>query len=409
MKITYGNKSVGDLFRATEANEIKSVVNDNFDLLDKTSSVLGNIVTEKSDFPEATNGIIPISGAWLIKGEINMGTDRFEITGDTQFIALDERNDRLVYTGTGGLIRGEGHSFSTKFLSYVTPNGKVFDLEGEPDKLVYILSSGFFNCSGIGDFEDFRFVAIKLCRTNQSGSIRFSGNIGKTVISGTPFEETTAREVIYRPGFTGGIEIKDNWFFREGGEYIEVDDPDVGEIALITGNRFNNINGVNKNFVGFDVSAVGFIIKNNTNQEDSGPFLDAEFVGNETPQTVTTDWSDINTDYVIGSSRLFEYDEATKSFEFKGIRKETVRLVIDSYIESKANNRNFEFALFKDTGEGFEIANGVLPYRFRNLDDTKLIAVSAPLTLTEGDKFKLQVRKPTGTSDILCLSSKCRI
>jgi hypothetical protein len=354
--------------------------------------------------PDPVDGQITLSGAYFIAGTVNIASNEIVLDGDTQLIGLNERTDLLVYTGSGTAITGNGHSFSTKFVSFSTPSGKVFDLTGTSEKFVYMLSNGFFNCASIGDFETFRFVAIKLARINGSGSIRFDGAIGKALVSDTPFEQATATEIIYGATFDGGAEVKGNWFFDGGGGHIEFEDVGLNQQAAITGNRFTQAD--EPNFIGFNESTVGFIVEDNIGQINSGSFLDASFSGNETPITVGTDWMDINVDYSINYTQRFTYNEADKSFTYLGVRDSLLRAMVQLFAESGGNNQDFEFGLFVDNGDGFELAEPVVPYRFRQADNTSFISVGARLVIEAGARFTLRVRKPGGSSGITFLSSK---
>ena len=373
------------------------------------SEGFGDTLNLTVGLPSAVDGVITLSGAYLIAGTVNIGNNTIVLSGDTQLIGLNERSDVLVYTGNGTAITGEGHSFSTKFLSFSSPNGKMFDLTGTSSKFVYMISNGFFSCQTIGDFSTFRFVAIKLARANGSGSIRFSGAIGKALVTDTPFEDSTATEMIYTSTFDGGAEIKGNWFFDDGGQYIEFEDVGTAQLGIITGNRFTNT-GANSNFVGFSEETIGFIVSDNVNQIDSGVFLDAFFSGNTTALSVGTEWVDINVPYEVEYSQRVVWDVATNSFQLTDVRDNLLKIIFDAYTEAGSNNDDYEFAIFSQNGEGaFTMLTTPIPYRFRQSNNTEFISIKDRVLLSPETKFKLRVRKPSGSSNITFLSSKAII
>lgn len=138
-------------------------------------------------------------------------------------------------------------------------------------------------------------------------------------------------------------------------------------------------------------------------------YLDASFSGNTTAQTVGTSWQDLNTNFTVHYSKLVSWDGATNSFEYTGVRDRPEKIVFHSYVESAANNEDFEFAIFTDTGSGFTMLGAAFPYSFRTADNTEVIAVGNRFEIETGTKFKMQVRKPSGSSDLTFLSSKVLI
>lgn len=137
------------------------------------------------------------------------------------------------------------------------------------------------------------------------------------------------------------------------------------------------------------------------------PYLDAEFSGNTTAQTVGTDWEDINAVFSTNYSNLLSWELATKSFLYEdGDFPRSIKIQFKTFIESTSNNQSFEFGLFVDSGAGFALKGVVMPYTFRQSDDTREVSIGTRFDITTGSKFKLRVRKPSGSSDILFLASK---
>ena len=139
-------------------------------------------------------------------------------------------------------------------------------------------------------------------------------------------------------------------------------------------------------------------------------YLDAGFSGNTTPQTVTDEWSGINADFIVEYSRLVTYDSQTKSFLYAdGDFPRPIKVNVDCYAESQSNNADFEFGLFLDSGEGFNLIGVSIPYTFRQSDNTELLSIGSRFDIQTGDRFKFHIRKPSGSSDILFLSSRVTI
>jgi len=157
-----------------------------------------------------------------------------------------------------------------------------------------------------------------------------------------------------------------------------------------------------------DMNEIKSAVNNNSN--DSELHLDAKFTGNTTPQTIGTDWVDITQEFTINSANNFSYDADTNSFVYDGVRAYLVRGEITYYAESAGNNQDIEFGLFIDTGAGFElVANTAFPYSFRLADSTQALIISFRETMTADEKFKMRVRKPSGSSDFTFLSGKAMV
>ena len=367
----------------------------------------GEQLNVNMSLPDPVNGEIHVSGAYFLTGIQEIGANVIVLDGKTEFIGLNSSENYILYTGTGSAVTGTGHSFTSMFFSYVTPNGSAFNLTGAEGRFFSSVYNGFFNQaspSKINGFED--FASIKLGRVVDGAGFEFDGAFGKVGIFDTPFENITGVEIKTLAGFDGLLALNNNYFKDVGGSHIEVVDTSNVR-ARITNNDFEDVEG--SYFVGFDETTIGFDVQNNTNQINSGTFLDASFSGNTTPQTVTTEWSDINTDYAINYSQRVTYDSADNSFVYNGVRDSLLRAKINSYVESQSNNSNFEFGFFVDSGSGFELVEPAIPYRFRQADNTEFISASARLEVPNASRFKLRVRKPSGSSDITFLSSKAII
>lgn len=140
------------------------------------------------------------------------------------------------------------------------------------------------------------------------------------------------------------------------------------------------------------------------------PVLDAEFSANTAPQTVGTEWEDINADYVINYQHLFSWDAGTKSFLYSdGDFERSIKVMFTVFVESAGNNEDFEFGIFVDEGGGFQLEGVALPYSFRTADDTQVLTIGTRFDISTGTKFKLRVRKPSGSSDLKVLASKVLI
>lgn len=99
MKIGYAAKRRGDLWTATEANEVKEVVNANADILDgHTSSIetLGNTLDETSRQTKANTQNIKtlmadnVKSVWLTQEEYDALVDAGTVDENTEYNIYEE-------------------------------------------------------------------------------------------------------------------------------------------------------------------------------------------------------------------------------------------------------------------------------------------------------------------------------
>lgn len=360
-----------------------------------------------------TNGKINLNGKYLVTGTVNIGNNEIVLQGDTQLIGFTASADLILYNGTGSMISGNGYGFVARYIAISSPNGSVFDITGTADKVVYMQTVVFNNCDSIGTISTYNIASIQSSQIVGCGSITFDGAMGVANVNGCVFESATDTEIVTTSGFTGGSEIRDNWFKDSGGGYIQYFNFD-GKPGLIRGNRFGNVDfRTVSNFVGFDKGTVGVIVQDNVNQADSDILVDGYFIGNTTVETVTTAWKDINPTYTIAHNERVEYNLAGNYFEYTGSRVVENDIRFNIYSEAQSNNTTFEFAIHVDRndGNGFTLENGFFPFRFRSADTTQMILLESRIEMHPNDKFKLRVRRPSGSanSNILFLSGKAVI
>jgi len=153
-QITWPNKNTGDQVFATEQNETKAAVNDNDARVTIIESVEGNIITDVSQLPTPSGGVITLSDNdidWTFKGVVDISPNVLEITGQNVKIkgTYSER-DGITTTATGSIIKNTTSNLlmenfcieapsASQVFEFSNSNTKIFQLEK-----VKIISSGIF-------------------------------------------------------------------------------------------------------------------------------------------------------------------------------------------------------------------------------------------------------------------------
>lgn len=388
----------GDLDSQTDLrNELDSIV---------ANTINGTTLNLQLDLPDPDiNNEIHVSGNYLITGTIDIGTNEIVLDGETHFVGLNASDDFLIYSGINAAVRGTGFTFTAVHCAFSTPNGKAFNLVGGANQyftLLYVGLDGQAAASILDGFQE--YAVLELCGITGGAGVEFDGITGKAGVFNTYFRGITGPEVKALTNFDGLLAIGNNFFKDLGGAHIEAVSLTNTRIRITT-NDFVTNTGTSF-FVGFTEEDIGVSVVGNTNQVDSRVALDAYFVSNATAQTVTTTWVDIDQAYTVEYAQRIAWDALTNSFNFLDAKDALIRFDIDLYAESAANNEDFEFAIFRDTGTGFTLYSPIYPYSFNTAGVINFITIKERITIPPGSKFKMRMRKPAGSSNITIVSSK---
>ena len=380
--------------------------NGELDILHELSSrniLKTKVVKTLNDLPKSVNGEIVLNGSYLITGTLEC-SDTIVLSGDTTIMGIDPENDKIVYTGTGYAVEGDGHNFTTLNLSYSSSTGGLISLSGTASNSVLIDSCRLLESTKPARFSSFNHVKIHNSYFKGGYGIELSGTFLNAIISTNIFEDITGAEIFFRDDYSGSFDITENWFKDAGGEYIELEDNQSGFVwTTITLNRFED----SPAFVNINSDQLGFFVHANVNQRDCRATINVSFNGNTTPITLTTDWADFNGTYLIIDASRFDIDTLTNSIRYLSLREHQFRVIATAYVEVADNNKVLEFAFFYKNGAGsFSIiADTLRPINFKVKESTQTVILQEIITLKRFDQLKIMARTTSGTTDTLISSS----
>lgn len=143
-------------------------------------------VSSKHDFPEAVNGVISISGSWLITTEVDLEGDRIEFTGSGALLGTTPEVSILYSTGLNNdplitstySIKLYGITFST------TSSSPILDLQASNSLYTVLVDAvNFVDCPLVGTINGYGNTIFNSTALLNSGNLIFDGVLDTVAFS----------------------------------------------------------------------------------------------------------------------------------------------------------------------------------------------------------------------------------
>jgi len=213
-KITYADKvenggasNEGKLF-ASDANEIKNVVN---------SNSLNQVIAYKSvaDLPSAVGGVRTFSDnnmTYIFDGTFDIGTDELVFNGDSQEIKGSNCSASLIQSATTGNMITLSNSVQMSCLSLLNVGGGtiLFAQDAGTDSLI-IDKVAFIQGTQAIRIDNYKTVVIRTCGfLNNVNGILLENSINDILIAENDFRSLTGDTIDLDSATTNGISIRHN-------------------------------------------------------------------------------------------------------------------------------------------------------------------------------------------------------
>lgn len=169
------------------------------------------VINQLSDFPTASGGKITLAAntVYCITGSINIGTDYLELGDNTKLEGISALISQIIYTGTGGALRGTDVSVSIEGLTIasVTAGGLCWNfVNAAKTKTAFINECIISSQNSKGIIDGYNIQYISTCNfVNTSNGIELkNGNYLYVISAG--FDSTNTGTFITIPSgsYIGG-------------------------------------------------------------------------------------------------------------------------------------------------------------------------------------------------------------
>lgn len=227
------------------------------------------VINTLSDFPAASGGKITLlpSTKYFITGSIVIGTDYIEMSENTTLEGVSGFVAQIIYTGSGGAIRGTDVTCSINSITFVASgvSGKVFDLSNAANTKTFVLQQCIIaNSTEIGSVDGFNIVLIDIVNhVNNSDGWTFTDNTNLFLLD-TSFSDDNGGTFVDLSSGTFDNVIISRCNFEVGGGDTGLD-IDYASITVTNSiNIFSNVfSGAGTLTTGFDVDDVKINVKSN--------------------------------------------------------------------------------------------------------------------------------------------------
>ena len=226
-------------------------------------------VNSLSDLPIPSGGkyVLAANTMYAINVSLNIATDYLECSNNTIITGTSSFISQIIYTGTGGAIRGTDVTVSFNRITFIANNaaGKVFDFSNAAKTKYFVLKDSVIASSTEAGLVSGYFVTA-IDYINHIGNAdgwQFEGNT-HLILTDLLFDQTNAGKYIDCPTGTFEDIVISRCHFDVN---VTVTGIDINAAAIVLSNGANILDNVLEGagtlYTGFSVSDLKFNVKSN--------------------------------------------------------------------------------------------------------------------------------------------------
>lgn len=405
--ITYSNKSPGDLFTSSDANQIKEVVNENVEEISKSkgdiediSLLLGNWFTGASDLEPYLSGdeyVLP-AGLWVPLGGMDLGDKAIRVSTGARLRGFADAE--ITSSATGGVIRATNVDSPVilREFSVIATAGECLNVQGSTDHQFNAFFVGMFGVKA-AIVNGFDVQSFKDCFTEAADGITCGGETNKIFIAQSPFYAITSGNAAIELSSdldAKRIDIAYTWFKGIEGVGLRAQSGYDLEYGRFSNGMFED---VGQQLEGVEVEDLNWWFADNDGLENSRCIA-----GSRLSSPTTTEITSQNTWTPVQGT--FTLSENSERFEINGdnelvyVGRDPIRVLATIAVASSPPaSTTWQFGILKD---GVINADSVITVVQGSgvAAQPRTATVVATLRLNTGDNFKLACRNNTNTSDL---------
>lgn len=371
-------------------------------------------VNAVGDFPAPVGGVITlVSGVtYKISGNVNIGTNTIVFGSGSGLVGTNRFTDFLTYTGAGTLFTANGVTHKIQELGIIASSGTVLALSNGASNTAVYTNSYIVSCTNVGNVADWRnlsFRSFSIVGATTSG-LTFSGTCTDFSMDNSLLQGITGAAIDL------GIATFDRVQLGSGNRFVL---PSPAAIGISGAASSANINAGGAGVVAstiFQTTGGGVALsginkldllwefRDNIGVPNSDVHGSVQATGNVIATDIVTQnvWVQVavTTVSAVEMARVSSPSASVLQVDKLGDSDLHVFAAL-SFDKVGGGSDTYEFAIFVDTGAGFQIFDADQTVALTTSSGTIVQAsITSFLTLKATDKVAVFVRNTTGTSDL---------
>lgn len=357
------------------------------------------IVDSLSDFPTPVASVITLvdNKSYLIRGSVNIGTNRIVVGISNTIFGFDKSTDQLIYTGILAMITVTNNDFSMYQLTCasVTAGSTVFNCSSSLSFNIEIRENIFANCKSLGTIQNFNAIIFqKNFTTLCDNGITFQGTNSELIVADNYWStnnNVVGSKLIDIP--TGGT-FEDIVISRN---HMEVSVNETGiTLGTITLSNYGSVNinqfhGLGTFLSGLSFSSISWEFIGNTGVLNTVANGQIGFVDNVSATSITTTDTVLVATWVLKSGAN-KFDSPSNGI-IRYIDKQpcTIKL-IGNLCAFGASSYTAEVSIYKNGVKQNESKMGFTIYTAREFCTVQFLDNNA----IQNDQYEIRMRKTAG-------------